>query len=548
MKTKFKTLARLLMAALMLTLIGCSEEVYQTKEHSNSENKNKISLSQFKNETQINDFNTIFKVPVSANGMLNRTAELSEFVIDTIAIQRYVSENNKTTYSFRVYTMISNIQLDEKYNLVYTKENDVWEKSIIAFKERIEATSTENQLENFKKLYDSRFANTSMSSNIEACISESYFIQCDGSCSGQCDGFACPTGQCIQHVITVEQCLGSGGATPSDPNGNGPINPGPGSYDPQDPFSFTPNLYDNPVFDDPNYINAVKANSFFNHLDYGTQVWTNETPENIEIYNQIIQYQIDNNWSSPSNIFANEMIYEIIQTPNIYNSIKPLIIEKQIDDTQLDPCTKGVFQQVKNTTNSDFAQVLAKLDANGSVYNTTLISDIAPSGAIGQTIRNSAYNYTIYISTDYPGKTRLMIAQTQLHELVHAYFFSLIDDCYLQNVCELLSTYPELWEYYVNHRNGIYPSNSISHHEEIANSYVAAIASALQAFQPGLPIQVYEDLAWSGLEWTSIFDTLHPIGSTSRQRILNRKAAEQTGHPIAEGTPNEQINYGQPCN
>lgn len=75
--------------------------------------------------------------------------------------------------------MVSNVQLDEKYNLVYTKENDVWEKSIIAFKERVGATSTENQLENFEKLYDSRLANTTMSSNTEVCISEHYYIQCD---------------------------------------------------------------------------------------------------------------------------------------------------------------------------------------------------------------------------------------------------------------------------------------------------------------------------------------------------------------------------------
>ena len=54
MNSKFKTITRLLMVTLFLTLIGCSEEVYQTKEHSHSENKNKISLSQFKNETQIN--------------------------------------------------------------------------------------------------------------------------------------------------------------------------------------------------------------------------------------------------------------------------------------------------------------------------------------------------------------------------------------------------------------------------------------------------------------------------------------------------------------
>lgn len=83
---------------------------------------------------------------------------------------------------------------------------------------------------------------------------------------------------------------------------------------------------------------------------------------------------------------------------------------------------------------------------------------------------------------------------------------------------------------------------------KIATDYVNAIASALQEYQPGLPQQVYDDLAWAGLEDTTIFNTLHPVGSSSRQRILNRKAAEQTGHPIGQGTPQEQTNYGQPCN
>lgn len=292
------------MVTLFLTLIGCSEEVYQTKEHSHSENKNKISLSQFKNETQINDFNNIFKVPASVNGMLNRTAQLSEFVIDTVAIQKYVSENSKTTYSFRVYTMVSNVQLDEKYNLVYTKENDVWEKSIIAFKERVGATSTENQLENFEKLYDSRLANTTMSSNTKVCISEHYYIQCDGSCHGQCDGFACPTGQCIQHTITVDFCGGSGGGL-QNPGGGDPTNPGGSGYIPLNPFEFTPNLFDNPVFDDPNYINAVKGQYFFDHLDYAGQVWANE---NSESYNKIIQYLIQNNWSNSIQNTINQLI------------------------------------------------------------------------------------------------------------------------------------------------------------------------------------------------------------------------------------------------
>jgi len=82
----------------------------------------------------------------------------------------------------------------------------------------------------------------------------------------------------------------------------------------------------------------------------------------------------------------------------------------------------------------------------------------------------------------------------------------------------------------------------------MTTDYVDDIEVVLQEFQPGLPQQVYDDLAWSGLERTNIFNILYPEGSLSRQRILNRKAAEQTGHPIAQGTPQEQINYGQPCN
>lgn len=61
-------------------------------------------------------------------------------------------------------------------------------------------------------------------------------------------------------------------------------------------------------------------------------------------------------------------------------------------------------------------------------------------------------------------------------------------------------------------------------------------------------VQVYEDIAWGGLMETSSFDVLHPANSVSRQRIMNRTAAEQTGNPIAGGTPNEQLPYGQPCN
>lgn len=82
----------------------------------------------------------------------------------------------------------------------------------------------------------------------------------------------------------------------------------------------------------------------------------------------------------------------------------------------------------------------------------------------------------------------------------------------------------------------------------MATDYVNAIAAGLQEYQPGLPQQVYQDLAWGGVQEAPIFDTLFPVGNAERQRIINRYATEQTGHPIGQGTPNEHNPVGQPCN
>ena len=103
-----------------------------------------------------------------------------------------------------------------------------------------------------------------------------------------------------------------------------------------------------------------------------------------KVYNDGMVYTFESEINTWSGVIATDEL--IAQT-----------IEDQIDDSKLDPCTKGVMEQLKNTTNYDIAKVLAKLGADGSVYNTTMISAVAPSGKPAQTIRTSAYNYKIYI-------------------------------------------------------------------------------------------------------------------------------------------------------
>ena len=280
----------------------------------------------------------------------------------------------------------------------------------------------------------------------------------------------------------------------------------------------------------------------------------------------IPEYLNQNAWSEESTIFANHIIIKMNQNPTLFTSIKPFLIEKNIDDSQLDPCSKGVFQQVKTTTNCDFANVLAKLNANNTDYNTTMITAHNNDNNGNQvdspanTIKNSPYNYTIYVNPNYAGKTKLFIASLMFHEIIHAYFLSIVDDYKAnpnnnQNLYNL-NSFASIFQAYCDKK---YPPASGTaaniHHLEMANHYVDAIARALQEFQTGIPVvtgaspqQIYNDLAWGGLNGTPVFDATYPIGNPNRQRILNRVACEQNGTPIGQGTLFQQNPIGQPCN
>jgi hypothetical protein len=245
---------------------------------------------------------------------------------------------------------------------------------------------------------------------------------------------------------------------------------------------------------------------------------------------------------------------------NAYKTVKvALQIENQIDDTLLNPCSKGVFQQVKNTTNCDFASVLVKLNSKASVYNTKIISQVPPTGyAPAQTIKNSPFNYTIYISTDYTTKTKLFIATSLLHEMVHTYFMSIYDDYYNGNPPNpnAYNDFSYLFDFYVKKKYPTSTDPADIHHQQLATDYTDAIARALQEYQTGTPVpnnvppdQIYSDLAYGSLkDAPAVFDALFPLGNPNRQRILNRYACEQVGSTIGAGTPAEQNPIGQPCN
>ena len=387
-------------------------------------------------------------------------------------------------------------------------------------------------------------------------------IKCNGSCGSEpCDGFKCPTGECISITSTFELCGGSSGdssspiiypTTEENPVGGGSTTN----------FSFSPNTFSNLDLNDPNFINQWHTKNVWLNLDGTKVLFFRSSQENMDFFIQTIQYQIDNNWSQKSATIANLARDLKHENPSatwedVRNKLIAEAIEDQIDDSELDPCTKGVFTTVKNTTVCDIAQVLSKLDANGSLYNTIIKSEVAPSFEPAQTVRNSAYNYTVYISTDYTGKTKLFAAALIFHEMVHAYFMSLFDDYHNANPPNLnaYNEFPTLFHYYVTLKRPASLNSADFHHQQMAESYVDAIARALQEYQTGVPVvdgtspeQNYSDLAWGTLQKTPIFESIYPIGNQNRQRILNRYQTEQTGLPAGQGTPQVQSPLGQPCN
>lgn len=543
MKILFKLFTLFILAVL---LVNCEAEKVASHSGTSLLNSKKISLQQFLLETKINNFDASIHLD---NKLQNRTAdgryELTDFEIDTDLINR-MEYNQKTTYSF--VASPKDIISENYFNLIYYKKNNIWEMKIIELKPNLDNLL---QLQNgltaefegqMRMVYET--VPTTMS---QPCTYIMIPVErCQGCNQPPCDRCnICMTSMTYIFCNSVIEFISAPPLAPNGPNGAD----GGGGGANGDP---------NEIVIDPNLANLDfnKIILFLDNLRTTDLAAFNYLNSHPEIKNQVLNYLGQNDFSEESTIFLNQIIIKMKQNPTLYTSIKPFLIEKNIDDSQLDPCSKGVFQQVKNTTNCDFANVLAKLGANGSIYNTTIKSAVAPSGKPAQTVRNSSYNYTIYISTNYEDKTKLFIAASMLHEMVHSYFMSLFDDYHNANPPNLdaYNDFAGLFHHYVTLKNPSSTNAADVHHQQMATDYVDAIARALQEYQTGIPVpftsipeQIYSDLAWGGLSDAPVFDATYPVGSPSRQRILNRYEAEQRNLPIGVN-PNVQNPASLSCN
>lgn len=262
-KTHFK---KLLIFGIAFMLASCSE--YDTESHSHHSHSNtsndEISFKQFKNETGITKFDYLKKANIIKSTDFQARNIESEFITDTIGIKKYVNPtDNKTTYSFKIYPLSEDLNAKEYYNLVYEKIGTEWNEIIFFNTEKANPTDART-LESSEMVYNRISGREGFTEEI------TYSVHCNGSCTGACDGFACPTGECIRTTITYTYTgiQDSGSGNNGIPTGTGSGNNGNSGGGSDDYLGiYIPNSYDGDAdLNNPDFIFAGQVYAYTNSL------------------------------------------------------------------------------------------------------------------------------------------------------------------------------------------------------------------------------------------------------------------------------------------
>lgn len=168
MKNKLRKSIRLLSIVMFLALLCCEKDIdcHNCDDHAHGKSPHEVSLDFFKQETKINNIDVFLKQKLSKNNTQSRMANyaLSDFFIDTTLINQYVLNENKKSFSFRIYPKYEVALPNEVYNLVVSKRNNQWETSIFLLTKKSIVTDDDKLFSSIEKVFQS----VGLPSNISA--------------------------------------------------------------------------------------------------------------------------------------------------------------------------------------------------------------------------------------------------------------------------------------------------------------------------------------------------------------------------------------------
>ncbi len=113
------------------------------------------------------------------------------------------------------------------------------------------------------------------------------------------------------------------------------------------------------------------------------------------------------------------------------------MIEDKIIDDNLEPCSKLILNDLKSLQQNDISRIIARFDAPNSTYawelktgTPTIPSNVFETNWKQDSYGNPlSYEYSTIVNTSYVNQaTDLAIARVILHEAIHAYILSYVDD------------------------------------------------------------------------------------------------------------------------
>lgn len=389
-----------------------------------------------------------------------------------------------------------------------------------------------------------------------------------GYCGGDPNSPHFLVGQCghwEDGIIYIDE---GGGGSPDYSGGSGSNTGGDGfSYGGDDeiitsPVGMSPKQILNKKFQ--KHINSIGNNSL-------STCYSNLKDDENEALINFLTEELNEDGVLENNF--NQAIQLILESCSSGKNLVALIIESEIK-SNLDPCGQSVLERLENLNNFDISKILDRfhnqiIPFNNhpfNNYNLTFNSEnpVDPNvlGSTSWQLNNQGnpihFNYKIKIHTLVTqASTDLAIAELILHELVHAYFLSYIDDCYINGNCnQLINNFPDLWNHFIQNGSNGSITDIMSQHTEMSNIYVNIIASALQEFNTGLqlsngqvPSQVYLDMAWYGLVGTIPFNNLPQV---DKDRIISRFENVELLNQSSTNSSNIVINpvgtRTNPCN
>ncbi|WP_298116263.1 hypothetical protein [Flavobacterium sp.] len=242
------------------------------------------------------------------------------------------------------------------------------------------------------------------------------------------------------------------------------------------------------------------------------------------------------------------------------------MIDSVLTNTNLGPCSTTIVNNFLNgsiPTSKKLTKILDRLNLKTGPqtgYTFEIKTDVLTGTDFGSTYNrvdpltnlNIPFNYLVIIDSNFnQNGTRIAKANVIVHELIHAYILSLIDDNSLQLAPYLepsadLTNLSIIFNAIERKKYGLNPN--YFQHNEMAQSFISVIAEAIKIIDGGTqPNQYYQDLAWGGLTDTGAFLTLHPVGTASYQRIKYTILSENTNTPYPTALAGTITPKSTPC-